>query len=134
MEAAWTDTPQQAAEREKQLFLQAQEQQYALPAAKAKEEETKRLVEEFNATRRSKSLVEIHQERQRESTKREKKDKKDKKEKDRDKKRDDPNDGTNWEYRPFDRDTDLKLKKPGQLKPEEMLKRAGGGLGDRFRN
>ena len=132
MEAAWTDTPQQAAEREKQLFLQAQEQQYVLPAAKAKEEETKRLVEEYNASRRAKSLVEVHQEKQRDAQKKERKEKKEKKDK-KDKK-EGPNDGTNWEYRPFDRDTDLNIRKPGELKPEEMLKRAGGGLGDRFRS
>lgn len=132
MEAAWTDTPQQAAEREKQLFLQAQEQQYVLPAAKAKEEETKRLVEEYNASRRAKSLVEVHQEKQRDAQKKERKEKKEKKDK-KDKK-ESPNDGTNWEYRPFDRDTDLNIRKPGELKPEEMLKRAGGGLGDRFRS
>lgn len=132
MEAAWTDNPQQAAAREKQLFLQAQEQQYALPAAKAKEEQAKRLVEDYNAAYRTKSLVEIHQERQRgEHPKKEKKEKRHKQEKmDTDKSLD----GTNWEYRPFDRDTDLKLRKPGDLKPEELLKRAGGGLGDRFTN
>ncbi|CEF96785.1 Protein of unknown function DUF3752 [Ostreococcus tauri] len=132
MEAAWTDTPQQAAAREKQLFLQAQEQQYVLPAAVENQDRAKQMVDEYNATCRTKSLVEIHQERQREDSK-EKKAKKEKKEK-KDKNDKGPGDGTNWEYRPFDRDTDLKLKKPGQLKPEEMLKRAGGGLGDRFRN
>ena len=136
MEAAWTDTPQQAAAREKQLFLQAQEQQYALPAAKAKEEQAKRMVEDYNAAYRTKSLVEIHQERQRgehssKKHKKEKRHKEEKKDKDKDK---GPGDGTNWEYRPFDRDTDLKLRKPGDLKPEELLKRAGGGLGDRFTN
>jgi len=128
MVAAWTDTPQQAAQRKRQLFLQAQAQQYTLPAAVAKEQETKKLVDEFNATRRAKSLLEIHQEKQRESSRREKKEKKEKK----DKRGDGSTDGTNWEYRPFDRDTDLKLKKPGELSTKEALKRAGGGLGDRF--
>ena len=131
MVAAWTDTPQQAAQREKQLFLQAQAEQYALPAAVAKEQETAKLVDEFNATRRAKSLMEVHQEKQRESSRKEKKEKKEKKER-KDKSGDGPGDGTNWEYRPFDRDTDLKLKKPGEMSTEEALKRAGGGLGDRF--
>ena len=89
-------------------------------------------MEKYNASRRAKSLVEVHQEKQRDAQKKERKEKKEKKDK-KDKK-EGPNDGTNWEYRPFDRDTDLNIRKPGELKPEEMLKRAGGGLGDRFRS
>ena len=59
----------------------------------------------------------------------EKKEKKDKKEK-----RSDAAQGksSTWEYRPFNRDTDLKLAKEGAMKPDEALKRAGGGLGERF--
>jgi len=130
MEAAWTDTPQQAAAREQQLFLAAQAQQYALPSAGvAKADETSRLVDEFNSTRRAKSLMEIHAERQQSNTKKEKKEKKDKKEK-----KSDTAQGksSTWEYRPFNRDTDLKLAKEGAMKPDEALKRAGGGLGERF--
>jgi hypothetical protein len=58
--------------------------------------------------------MEVHQEKQRESSRKEKKEKKEKKER-KDKSGDGPGDGTNWEYRPFDRDTDLKLKKPGEM-------------------
>jgi len=125
MEAAWTDTPQQAAAREQQLFLAAQAKHYALPAAGiSKVDETSRLVDEFNHAHRAKSMMEIH------TKKREKKEKKENK--------GNTIDGesgkskSTWEYRPFNRDTDLKLQKEGTMKPDEALKRAGGGLGERF--
>ena len=41
-------------------------------------------------------------------------------------------DGTGWTYRPFNRDTDLKISKVGEDSPREAMKRAGGGLSSRF--
>ena len=43
-------------------------------------------------------------------------------------------DGTGWEYRPWNRDTDLEAGRQStkKLNPEEMMKKAGGDLKGRF--
>ena len=48
------------------------------------------------------------------------------------KKKDEDDDGTGWTYRPFNRETDLKISKIGDMDPREAMKRSGGGLSSRF--
>ena len=43
-------------------------------------------------------------------------------------------DGTGWEYKPWNRDTDLEAGRTSTkaLNPEDMMKKAGGDLKGRF--
>ena len=135
--ADWTDTPADAATREARLFLAAQERRYALPAVQAaaaakasKEHES--LVDDFNERRRPKTLLEQHQERQERAAKSERGRAKRRKTKGAAGEEKD-GDGTGWEYRPWNRDTDLEAGRTASaLKPEDMLKKAGGDLKGRF--
>ena len=151
--ADWTDTPKDAATREARLFLEAQEKMYSLPAARAahdaaRAQESEKLVDEFNEKRRPKSLLEQHRERaEKESRDARTRAKAEKKAREKaaasGKKRkkgeeggegEDGGDGTGWEYRPWNRDTDLEAGRQStkKLNPEEMMKKAGGDLKGRF--
>ena len=153
--ADWTDTPKDAATREARLFLAAQEKRYALPAvqaahANAKAEESKKLVDEFNEKRRPRSLLEQHREKAEKESKdarararAEKKAKEKAKAEKSSKKRKkgdtgadegEEGDGTGWEYKPWNRDTDLEAGRTSTkaLNPEDMMKKAGGDLKGRF--
>ena len=153
--ADWTDTPKDAATREARLFLEAQEKMYSLPAARAahdaaRAQESEKLVDEFNEKRRPKSLLEQHRERaEKESKDARVRAKAEKKAKEKvaasGKKRkkgegegegegEEGGDGTGWEYRPWNRDTDLEAGRQStkKLNPEEMMKKAGGDLKGRF--
>jgi curved DNA-binding protein CbpA len=147
--ADWTDAPKDAATRETRLFLAAQEEKYAAPAAKAAAESAKAreheaLVDAFNEKRRPKTLLERHQEKQEAASAAGRA--KAKAERKAAKKRKaeggggggggagkDDGDGTGWEYKPWNRDVDLEAgRQSAALKPEEMLKKAGGDLKGRF--
>ena len=145
--ADWTDTPKDAATREARLFLEAQEKMYSLPAARAahdaaRAQESEKLVDEFNEKRRPKSLLEQHRERaEKESRDARTRAKAEKKARDKAaasgkkrKKGEEGGDGTGWEYRPWNRDTDLEAGRQStkKLNPEEMMKKAGGDLKGRF--
>ena len=151
----WTRNPKDGKSATK-LFLEQQEKMYALPDAvpeAKKEDEKRKMIEEYNkGAGRTKSLLEQHRENlgniRKKNTKKEesvdgesdddrkttrKKQKRKKALKDEDKKKkDEDDDGTGWTYRPFNRETDLKISKIGEMDPREAMKRSGGGLSSRF--
>ena len=151
----WTRNPKDGKSATK-LFLEQQEKMYALPDAvpeAKKEDEKRKMIEEYNkGAGRTKSLLEQHRENlgniRKKNTKKEesvdgesdddrkttrKKQKRKKALKDEEKKKkDEDDDGTGWTYRPFNRETDLKISKIGEMDPREAMKRSGGGLSSRF--
>jgi hypothetical protein len=118
--------------------------------ANAKAEESKKLVDDFNEKRRPKSLLEQHREKAEKESKdarararAEKKAKEKAKAEKSSKKRKkgdtgadegEEGDGTGWEYKPWNRDTDLEAGRTSTkaLNPEDMMKKAGGDLKGRF--
>ena len=141
----WTAAPKDQQEVEKTLFLEAQERKYSLPSAQTskEEQEAKNLVQAYTTATRGKTLLEEHQERAAREAKavrdkekaKKAKARKDKKEKGASEKNADPDDdGTGWNYKPWNRETDLEAGRIGTkaLDPSEMLKKAGGDLKGRF--
>lgn len=146
--ADWTAAPRDAEAVEAQLFLAAQEAKYSTPVGTGESLEdlqTKSLVEQYTLATRGKSLVTQHQEGEIKAAKavraeakakkaQAKENAKKKKGKGEEKKKDDDDDGTGWSYKPWNRETDLEAGRLGShvLKPDEMLKKAGGDLSGRF--
>ncbi|MBA0843722.1 hypothetical protein Goarm_000884 [Gossypium armourianum] len=122
--SVWTDTPLERAQKAKMHYLEAYNEAAAL--ASNEEEKTKRsssdadLVDKYNKEKRSKSLVQKHQE---EASKRPKKKSKQQSEKEKDE----------WEgkhpWKPWDREKDLTAGRQSvNLDTENMVK----GLTSRF--
>ena len=109
--AEWTDAPKDAATREARLLAAARERALALPGAAAAAEaakEARELVDAFNEKRRPKTLLEQHRERaERAAREKRKKDGGSKSKRKRGGEEGDGGDGTGWEYRPWNRETDL---------------------------
>ena len=136
--AEWTDAPKDAATREARLLAAARERALALPGAAAAAEaakEARELVDAFNEKRRPKTLLEQHRERaERAAREKKKKDGGSKSKRKRGGEEGDGGDGTGWEYRPWNRETDLEAgrQSTAALDSEALMKKAGGDLKGRF--
>ena len=89
----------------------------------------------FNEKRRPKTLLEQHRERaERAAREKKKKDGGSKSKRKRGGEEGDGGDGTGWEYRPWDRETDLEAgrQSTAALDSEALMKKAGGDLKGRF--
>lgn len=117
----WTDTPSEKAQKAKMNYLEAYNEAAALASKQQEKKETTSdaaLVDEYNKKKRSKSLVEKHQETARSSSKRKSKQELAKEE---------------WEgqhpWKPWDREKDLTAGRQSvKLDPENMSQ----GLSSRF--
>ena len=140
--AEWTDAPKDAASREARLLAAARERALALPGAAAAAEaakEARELVDAFNERQRPKTLLEQHRERAERAAREKKKKEKDGGSKSKRKRGDgegagEGGDGTGWEYRPWNRETDLEAgrQSTAALDSEALMKKAGGDLKGRF--
>ncbi|KAK9869043.1 hypothetical protein WJX84_007358 [Apatococcus fuscideae] len=133
--SAWTDTPGQKLARLQGLA--AASEQAALPspaeaAKKASDVQAAAKVDQWNATQRTKTLVEVHQERLQAEKKKKRKEAKDAAKAD--KKAGQQGDG-DWEgkhpWRPFDRERDLNSSRVAPQNAQDLLKKQGA-LSGRF--